>query len=198
MRKIGLFGGTFDPPHFGHIHLANSLAKEHHLDEVWWVPTSQNPLKENSQRSSKDRLEMVKLAILDYPHFKVSDIELYNKGPSFAIDTVTKLKEKGSKDDQFFFLMGDDCLQNVTLWKDVLKLFEIAPPLIGAREFSSFPEEMFTTKNLSDILKKGWTKIEKREISSTNLRNHLKSLSLSQLEIPLKVLDYIKLNRLYS
>jgi len=89
--RVGIFGGTFDPPHAAHLALAHQALQDLHLDEVMFLPVNRNPLKKQRTSSPRDRLEMVKLAIHDEPNFSVSDIEIVRGGPSYAIETMSEL-----------------------------------------------------------------------------------------------------------
>lgn len=170
---IGFFGGTFDPIHFGHLNLAESLKEREGLKEIWICPAWQSPFKKGVKTASpQDRLAMCKLAIEDFPGFKVIDTEIVRGGPSFTIDTIRSLK--GS----FRLILGDDQVKSFDQWKEADELKKLAPPLIGAR----FGEGIKTP-----IM----------EISATDIRNRLaKGLPCAHL-VPHKVLDYIFKNGLY-
>src|SRR5204862_4879143 len=92
-KIIGIFGGTFDPIHFGHINLALEMKEQHHLDEVWFIPAKVNPFKlEKKLQPMGRRHKMVELGIEDIPGFKVYDVESQRQGPSFTVDTLRQLK----------------------------------------------------------------------------------------------------------
>src|SRR5690625_255024 len=88
MKKIGILGGAFNPPHIGHLLIAEYVRDELILDEVWFVPTYESPHKENTTVSAKHRLAMLKCAIKDHPHFFIHTIEIDRKGKSYTIDTI--------------------------------------------------------------------------------------------------------------
>lgn len=196
MKRIGIFGGTFDPVHFGHFHLALSLFEKRKLDEVWWMPAQGNPLKTNLSASSSDRLAMLRLAIQDLAMFKVLDIELKRQAPSYTIESLQEIK-KIYPSYQFHLLLGDDILPQLEEWKEVNELIRLAPPLIGARRFRDFPT-LSLEENLIDILKRGWTEIPIIEISATDIRRRLQEKEFCGHLLPLKVLDYIASHHLYS
>ena len=117
-KKIGLFFGSFNPVHVGHMIIANFMATQTDLDQVWMVVSPQNPLKQKqSLARDYDRLHLVKLAIGDYLHLKASDIEFGLPKPSFTIDTLTYLKEKYTQYD-FALIMGGDNLATLHKWKN--------------------------------------------------------------------------------
>lgn len=118
MKKIGLFFGSFNPVHVGHMIIANFMATQTDLDEVWMVVSPQNPLKKKASLARDyDRLHLVKLAIGDTPNIKASDIEFSLQKPSYTIDTLTFLKEKYPK-KEFALIMGGDNLATLHKWKN--------------------------------------------------------------------------------
>ena len=184
----GLIGGTFDPVHFGHIHLAVMMLETHHLDEVWFIPSVQNPLKDGCNTPFKERLKMVELAIQGVPKCKALAIEADRPPPSYTIDTVRELiKQYPNKN--FHLLLGDDHLPSLNKWKDVNKLLELAPPFVAARY--AIPQEIIP------LIQNGITHIPVLEISSTMVRERLKKGLYCGHLVPQPVLDYIKQNRLY-
>jgi nicotinate-nucleotide adenylyltransferase len=118
VKKTGLFFGSFNPIHVGHLVLANYMLSFTDLDEVWFVISPHNPLKEkNTLLAQNHRLYMVKLATENHPKFKASDIEFKLSQPSYTIHTLTHLKEKYPK-KSFHLIMGMDNLQNFHKWKN--------------------------------------------------------------------------------
>ncbi|MCC8155564.1 MAG: nicotinate-nucleotide adenylyltransferase [Tannerellaceae bacterium] len=133
MIKTGIFSGSFNPIHIGHLALANWLCEYEELDEVWFVVTPQNPLKEkNDLLDNNKRLIMVKAAIDGYPHFKASDFEFHLPVPSYTIDTLQAL-EKAYPDHQFQLIIGADNWNLIKRWKDYRKLLTTYPVLVYPR-----------------------------------------------------------------
>lgn len=126
--KIGLFFGSFNPVHVGHMIIANYMATQTDLDKVWMVVSPQNPHKKKSTLArDHDRLHLVRLAIDDNPNLKASDIEFSLPQPSYTIDTLTYLREKYPQ-DQFCLIMGGDNLGTLHKWKNyelILQDFEV-------------------------------------------------------------------------
>jgi nicotinate-nucleotide adenylyltransferase len=189
--KIGLFFGSFNPIHIGHLIIANYMANHTSLDEVWFVVSPQNPLKEKASLGNiYDRLEMAKLATEDCTNIKVSDIELNLPKPSYTIDTLTYLKEKYPEKD-FALIMGADNLASLKKWKNyeiLLKNYQIyVYPRPGAivTEWESHPSITFTSTPLM-------------EISSTFIRKALKDKKSIQFFVPDPVLKFIESKGLYS
>ena len=108
-KKIGIMGGSFDPIHMGHLMMSEYVRSELDLDEVLFVPTGNPPHKQIGILEAEKRLEMVKIAIADNPHFTVSDLEVQKKGISYSVDTVLELKAL-HPEDEFYFLIGSDLL----------------------------------------------------------------------------------------
>ncbi len=116
--KIGLYFGTFNPIHVGHLIIANFMADYTDLDRVWLIVTPQNPLKEkNSLLDDHHRLALVRVAIEDNPHLVASDIEFKLSKPSYTSNTLIQLKEK-YPDDEFSLIMGEDNLRTFHKWKN--------------------------------------------------------------------------------
>jgi nicotinate-nucleotide adenylyltransferase len=130
--KYGVLGGTFDPPHKGHLEMALRVRAELELDEVILVPANKNPLKNRKTSSPKDRLRMVELAIQDEQGLSVSDIETSRGGPSYAIDTIEELKMVQNGD--YWFILGTDSLKDIERWKEPEKLISLCRLAVVARE----------------------------------------------------------------
>jgi len=134
MIKTGIFSGSFNPIHIGHLALANWLCEFEEVDEIWFVVSPQNPFKEmDILMDDRKRLEMVKAAIGDYPKFKVSDIEFSLPKPSYTINTLQAL-EKEYPERSFYFIMGADNWNGIEGWKDSKTLLNNYPILIYPRK----------------------------------------------------------------
>ena len=121
---VGLYFGSFNPIHNGHMIIGQSVLEQGHLDEVWFVVSPQNPFKKNKNLLHEfDRYDMVKLAIEDNDRFKVSDIEFIMPKPSYTIDTLIYLKEKHPNND-FKLIIGGDNLVIFPKWKNSQKIIE--------------------------------------------------------------------------
>lgn len=195
---IGFFGGSFDPIHFGHLHLALSMLESHGLDQVWFVSAHISPhkLQEPPMAGDSDRLEMVRLALLPFDKFVLRDDEIQRKGSSFTIDTVKTLLQS-HPNKKFFLLLGDDALAGLPRWKEVMELLSLAPPLSGSRCISGPSVITSFSPELKRVVEKGWTDIPILDISSTYLRNRLKKRLYCGHLVPDKVLEYIYKKELY-
>ena len=138
--KIGLYFGSFNPIHHGHLIVANYLLNETDVEKLWLVVSPQNPhKKENTLLNEYHRLHLVKLATENDDRIKVSDIEFSLPRPSFTIDTITYLQEKYPQ-HQFSILMGADSFQNLSNWKNATQLIEHC-------EFYIYPRQGFLIDN---------------------------------------------------
>ncbi|QDT17401.1 nicotinate-nucleotide adenylyltransferase [Alienimonas californiensis] len=124
--RIGLFGGTFDPIHLGHLLLAEVCREELELDEVRFLPAASNPLKENGPiADGPQRCEMVQFAISGNPAFAVDRREVKRGGPSFAVDTLAEVAAE-NPDAELFFLMGADALADLPAWREPGRVLDLA------------------------------------------------------------------------
>src|SRR5690625_3506924 len=117
MKKVGLFGGTFDPPHIGHLLIADEVKHTLNLDEVWFIPTFTAPHKRASLTNAKHLFEMLKMSIEDRADFHVQSIEMKRKGKSYTIDTMNELNAQ-YPNYKFFFIIGADMVMSLSTWKD--------------------------------------------------------------------------------
>lgn len=196
MSKIGILGGTFDPVHFGHIHLGLNLFEKHKLDEVWFVPTKINPLKTKFPVVDAHRVAMLKLALHELPFFKINEIELQSEELLYTVNTLKKLKSL-YPEHEFYLLLGDDAIQHFTKWKEPLEVVNLAAPLIGARNSAILPDLSHLPIEIADSFRAGWTDIPVLEISATNIRMRLNTKLYCGHLVPAKVLDYIAQHQLY-
>lgn len=140
-RKIGLFGGTFDPVHLGHVHLADLARRALDLDEVRFIPCQISPHKTGSRPASPAaRLEMLKLATADLPWAVVDDIELTSDGPNFSYRTAERLHQR-FPEDRLFWIMGGDQWAALPTWKHPEKLAVLVEFIVLARNDAPAPRE---------------------------------------------------------
>jgi len=186
--KVGLFGGSFNPIHLGHLILAEEAKEMLCLEKVIFIPSHTPPLKKSEDiADSHDRYEMVKLAIKENPSFSASDIEIRRGGTSYTIDTVRTLK-KEMPNTEFVFLIGSDCLKSLYAWKDVEELFRSCHFVIVKR--SKFPSE-----NVPNGFEK--LDIPQVDISSRELRKRLREGKSISYQVPKAVEHYILERKLY-
>jgi nicotinate-nucleotide adenylyltransferase len=125
--NTGLFGGTFNPLHNGHIEIIKYVSNKFALDKVFFIPCATPPHKgQQNLAPAKDRFDMVNLSlktISDPYNFSASDIELRRRGPSFTIDTIKEFKKKAEKNDKYFIIIGSDAFFDIQTWKNFKEIF---------------------------------------------------------------------------
>lgn len=167
MKKVGLFFGTFNPIHIGHLVIANHLVEFSDLDEVWFVITPQSPFKtKQSLLDDHHRYQMVYEAVQDYPKLKPSTIEFDLPKPNYTVDTLVHLEEKYGKDHQFSLIMGEDNLKSFHKWKNYEAILELHDIYVYPRVSHGEVEHRF--KDNPKIIK---VDAPIMEISSTFIRN---------------------------
>ena len=124
MEKIGIMGGSFNPIHLGHLHLAESARVEFHLDKVIFIPTGDNPFKQtNVSVTRQQRFEMVNMAIASNAKFASASIELERHGKSYTIDTIREIK-KMYPQSELYFITGADIMFEITQWRSAEELLQ--------------------------------------------------------------------------
>ena len=196
--KIGVFGGTFDPIHNGHLAIAEEVRTQLTLAEVWFVPTGKPWMKAGRTITPwEQRLQMAELAVAGKTYFKVSNLEASRPGPSYTIDTITELKAQ-FKGAELYFIMGLDSLESLPLWKEAARLITLCRLVAVPRPGVTPPDLKEMEKALPGI-KKNLVVLEKPnlDISATEIRAKVaRGESIARL-VPLKVTEYIKKNKLY-
>ncbi|WMJ75273.1 nicotinate (nicotinamide) nucleotide adenylyltransferase [Cytophagaceae bacterium ABcell3] len=189
--KIGLFFGSFNPIHIGHLIIANVMAKNTDLDKVWFIVSPHNPLKSSKSLIHEfDRYEMVRLAIHDNLDLEVSDIEFQLPRPSYTVDTLTYIQEK-YPEHEFALIIGEDNLVQFPRWKnhdkilEYFKLYVYPRPRCSESELKSHPSVKMYEAPMMDV-------------SATYIRNTIKDGNSVRYLIPTEVEEYIHRNKLYS
>jgi len=193
--RIGIFGGTFDPPHIGHLALARAALEQLELDEILFLPANRNPLKtKKTVASGKHRLGMVEALVRNEPQMAVSDMELTRGGTSYTVDTLGELQVVQPAD--YWFIMGADSLKGLADWKNPHRLLRLArlavalrPPVMDSDLLARVPEEF---RSRIDVLN-----MPPMDVSSTDLRDRLARNQSVNPTIPQDVLKYISTNQLY-
>lgn len=124
--RLGIYGGTFDPIHYGHLLLAERCREELQLDEVWFIPAGVSPHKVGQPLTSgKSRLQMVEFAVSGFPEFRVSKIELERTGPSYTVETLDQLCAADPA-RELFLLMGADSIADLATWREPKRILELS------------------------------------------------------------------------
>jgi len=193
MKKIGIMGGTFNPIHNGHLLLAQWALEAEQLDEIWFMPTGISYSKEYfNVLPGEERLRMVELAIEDNSYFSVSDLELRRDGYTYTYETLEALKSY-HPDDDFYFIMGADCLYTFENWKKPEYILQNCTLLAAVRGDVVW-EDLELKKN--DLVERLGGKIKlfpfiNYEISSTEIRNRIKTNKEIRYLVPEAVREYI-------
>ncbi len=185
MKKIGLFFGTFNPIHIGHLAIANHIAEHSDLNEIWLVVTPHNPFKKKtSLLDNYHRLEMVYLAIEGYDKLKPSDIEFRLPQPNYTTHTLAYLQEK-HPNYEFALIMGEDNLNSFHKWKNYQAILEHHQIYVYPRLTSNLEQSMVPETNIHRI------KAPIMEISATFIREEIKNGKNIKPLLPSKVWNYI-------
>lgn len=191
MRKIGLFFGSFNPVHVGHLIIANYMAEQTALEEVWLVVTPQNPLKnKRTLANNYDRLHLVNLSIEKNPKLKASNIEFGLPQPSYTIDTLTYLREK-YPEDQFTLIMGGDNLRTLHKWKNYELLLRDYSIFVYSRPGYDLGD-LATHENV-----KVFTEVPQMSISASFIRRSLKENHSIQFMVTDPVFEYLQDSDMY-
>ncbi len=209
-RRVGLFGGTFNPIHLGHLRGAEEIREDFHLDEVTFLPSSVPPHKMKEKViSAKHRVEMVRKAVSGNPYFSVSDAEISRPGKSYSIETIRYLRE--TRPDTFFFILGSDAFLEIETWREFQNLFSLCNFIVMIR-----PESQKKTASLPQALvpnfryssgERAWIhvsgymlyfkEISFLDISSTKIRELIAEEKSVRYLIPPEVEAYIDEHDLY-
>ncbi|HEX6593121.1 MAG TPA: nicotinate-nucleotide adenylyltransferase [Bacillota bacterium] len=187
MKRIGILGGTFDPPHIGHLIIAEEVRIALHLQEVWFIPTHEPPHKQQATSDVKDRLQMLEKAIGDHPSFKMNTIEIERSGKSYTIDTMKTLKRL-HQDVQFYFIIGADMVEYLPKWYKIEELIELVT-FVGVKRSGYELKSKYPVKEVD---------IPMIDISSTLIRKRLSKGQSVKYLVPDHVISYIKEQRLYE
>ncbi|PIX25477.1 MAG: nicotinate-nicotinamide nucleotide adenylyltransferase [Deltaproteobacteria bacterium CG_4_8_14_3_um_filter_43_13] len=213
--RVGLFGGTFNPIHLGHLRSAEEVREFFNLQRVIFIPSANPPHKQGKDIISPiHRMEMVNLAIEGNQGFSVSDIEIKRRGKSYSIETIDHIRKIHGSDLTLFFIMGIDAFTEISTWKDHINLFSCCNfvvttrpgyslinlgtvlPADVAEDFSYLPEEdrFIHASNFSLCFRD----ITHLDISSSVVRKKIKENRSTRYLLPEKVIEYIKQHGLYK
>jgi nicotinate-nucleotide adenylyltransferase len=188
MNKIGILGGTFDPPHNGHLLIANEVLSELKLDEIWFMPNQEPPHKRKSDSvDNKERVDMLELAIEGHANFRIEKIELERPGPSYTVNTMKLLNERYPS-HQFFFIIGADMIEYLPKWHKI-------DDLVNVVKFVGVERPKYNPKTEYPII---YVDVPAFDISSSVIRERVNSGKTVRYLLPDSVIKYIKEKHLYG
>jgi nicotinate-nucleotide adenylyltransferase len=200
--RIGVFGGTFDPVHLAHLILAEQCREQGHLDQVWFIPAARPPHKlDRPVTPFHQRVEMLQLAIAGNAAFRVDELESERSGVSYTADTLATLKQRAPEND-FHFIVGSDCLPDLTHWHDPARIVAVAGLMIVNRE--GWP--VWPAERLRDALgvpsevhiRQEVVQMPAVSISSSDLRCRASEGRSLRYLVPRAVECYIETHHLYG
>lgn len=191
--KICLFGGTFNPPHIGHLLIAQTVCEAENFDKILFIPAYSSPHKSDITPINH-RIEMVKIAINDNPKFEYSDVDIIRKGISYTIDSIVDIKQNyGLKDDEVYYLIGSDSLIDFKNWKSPKKILKECNVIVAIRP--GFRPSDIPYWILQEV---HFANIPRFELSSTKIRSRwVQDLTIRYM-VTLPIWEYINKNNLYS
>jgi nicotinate-nucleotide adenylyltransferase len=194
--RLGLFGGTFDPSHVGHLILAEQCRESCSLDRVWFVVAGEPPHKRRERTPVVDRLEMARIAVAGHSAFAVSEIETTRPGPHYSVETLESVRNS-HPDDELFFLIGADSLNDLPSWREPGRIAQLATIIVVNRpgieevnpaHFSSFGPGSRTLLSVT---------VPPIGIASTDLRRRVAEGKSIRYMVPRGVEAYVEAQRLY-
>lgn len=199
MTRIGILGGTFDPPHIGHLLLAEYSAEALELDRVLFVPAGVQPLKDDIRSAVAHRVAMVKLAIADNPLFALSRVDVEREGPHYTADTVRLLSEQ-YPDATLYFLMGGDNLRDFPQWTRPKEIIEQARLGVMRRSDEDVSADMHADllPNLAERVDMIDTPLLSIWLSSTHVVERIQQGQSVRYLVPEVVLGYVREHDLYT
>ena len=191
--RICIFGGTFDPPHIGHLLVAQTVCEAEKFDKILFIPANRPPHKNNIS-GVNDRLAMLNLAVEGNPNFEISDIEIQRGGTSYTIDTLKAIRPNIIKEeDELFYLIGSDSLLEFSQWKNPREILQNCNVVVAIRP--GFRPSDIPAWILHQI---HFANIPRFEISSSNIRKRWTKNKTIRYLVTLPVWEYINHHKLYS
>ncbi|QDV27346.1 nicotinate-nucleotide adenylyltransferase [Aureliella helgolandensis] len=200
-QRVGIFGGTFDPIHLGHLLLAEVAADSLELDEVRFVPAAISPLKTHQRPiDDKHRLEMVRLAIGGNSRFRVDDREIRRGGTSYTVDTLAELRQENPQ-TEWYFLMGADSLVDFHSWREPERICQLARVIVLSRGGQAAPDMQLLAPYLPESqradLASHCLTMPQVDVSSSAIRESLRQSRSVRYQLHPAVAAYIQAQQLY-
>lgn len=188
MKRVGILGGTFDPPHIGHLIIANEVLYAKGLDEIWFMPNHEPPHKiKTGSVLNEQRVQMLKLAIKGNDKFLIQTIELNREGKSYTVDTIKVLTQE-YPDIDFYFIVGADMVEYLPKWHKIDELMQMV-------KFISVNRPNYQVETSFDV---EYVEVPDVNISSNLIRNRMESGKTISFLVNDEVERYIKENHLYE
>ena len=192
--KTCIFGGTFDPPHIGHLLIAQTVFESENFERLIFVPANISPAKKNGDSSPpEERSKMLEIALINNPNFEISDLEINREGISYTVDTIREFVDKLKLDKKdLFFLMGSDTLKSFHTWKDPEKILSLCNIIVAIRPGftpSDIPQWVLDSVRFANI--------PRFEVSSTNIRRRWREGKTIRYMVTKEVWEYIDEKDLY-
>lgn len=206
--RLGVFGGTFDPVHYGHLLLAESCREQLNLDEVWFLPTAIPPHKRSRELAPAEaRAEMLELALAGYPPFRVSRYEIDRGGVNYTVDTLAELARQDPT-RELYFLMGADSLRDLPSWKEPARICESATVVVVERADARNGSDAPSTIDLSPLaevlsgeqlvrIEAHRVRMPRVDLSSSEIRQRVSAGHSIRYRTPRAVEAYIAAHALY-
>ncbi len=202
-KKIGIMGGTFDPPHFGHLLIAETARDAFSLDAVMFMPSGRSYFKDRQTRRVSDkyeRLEMTRLAVRDNPFFTVTDMEVMREGRTYTAETMEILTRE-NPDTDYFFIVGADTVVTMRTWYHPEQVFASCTILAAVREESVKSSALLM--EMEALQKEFGARIHLMDVpnvafSSTDIKNRLEAGRSVRYMLPEAVINYIRERELYQ
>ncbi len=219
--RIGLFGGTYNPIHLGHLRAAVEVKEGFSLDEIYLIPCAIPPHKKSGHvAGAEERYEMTRIATSYTPGLSASNVELKRSGPSYTIDTVLHFKSDLPKETELYFILGLDAFLEIDTWKSYMDLFPLIPFIILTRPYAEHIDPSLRQQKIEDFIKSristeykydssqsGFIHLEMEpifffnvtplEVSSSAIRSLIKKGRSIRFLVPDEVIDLIKTKGLY-
>jgi nicotinate-nucleotide adenylyltransferase len=194
--RLGIFGGTFDPPHNGHLLAASDAIEELTLDVVWLVPNASQPLKGRGHGSPVQRLEMVRLLVEGDSRFAVDPVEIERQGVSYSVDTLAQFAQRFPEADRFFFI-GADAAMTFDQWREPRRIRELAEVVVLQRSTGQPDRDQADATPIS-LAGVRWLRTRRVDVSSTEIRERVRLGKPIRGFVPDTVAAYIAAARLYQ
>ena len=198
-KGLGILGGTFDPIHLGHLHIAEAVYDQIALDEIVFIPAFVPPHKLGQDYApAQHRYAMTELAVRSFPHFTVSDMELRRSGVSYTIDTLRELHEL-YPERKLYFIIGADSLFAFEVWKEPGRICKACTLVVAVRNHTSSDELNREIKRLSEKYEGNFARLDTMniDVSSHQIRQWISDEKSLKYYVPDKVISYMKENGIY-